>query len=276
MTETKPAARHNACPRILVIQPGTELECALTRGWVDALKQRAEVETVARAGYSELLDVGRNPADWHALPTGLLGLWQLRRTLHGRFDRVLCLGRPLPARLLATVCPPAERIGSTVGTASCPPDIDAQLGVLFARVGVKRPQRNGLTLTRQTREAAKRLLAGFGFGGADRPVIVAVGRQSQNALLAQCDLAAPFSSQPPVVLLPHGTSLDSIGSLGGRAYLVAAPDPALRAALIANAAILLGDHAPSSFLAALLRVPVHGGSTSTYIPADARTAKLIE
>ena len=60
----------------------------------------------------------------------------------------------------------------------------------------------------------------------------------------------------PVILLPEGHEIEFIGKLVGKAFFVAAPDPALRAALLGQASTLISDHPASIELARLMRIPV--------------------
>lgn len=245
--------------RILVIQLGAELECALTRGWVEALDAIAEVEVIARAEFCEIFAALPDTAQCHSLQRSLLEPLRLRQKLSEReFDCALCLNNTLLGGWLAGVCD--RRLQTQVGTPDEPQAIDAVLGVLFDRLGVTRPVRaEPMRLTGDTEAAATRVLRDIGFDAGAAPPMLAPRADSKGRLQNDWRSArAAFDDDGllPVILLPAGHELELISELGGRAYFIAAAGLPLRAAVIRHAAVLVSDDPASVELARLMGTPV--------------------
>lgn len=246
-------------PTVLVIQPGGELECAMTRSWVAALHKRADLHIVAGLQYAEILDIFLNPMRFHPVPHNPIDLLRLRRSLKGReFDHVLCLGNTLSSRLIASVCPTRKRIQTQIGPPERPSQIDAVLAVLFGRLGIEVPERdNAMLLTQRTLVTADELLREVGFDSGQPVPMIAPHAKADAALAASWQSAQPLmGTQLPVVLLPAGHEIEFIGTLVGKAFFITPSSPEVRAALIRRASLLLSNHPLSIELARLMHIPV--------------------
>ena len=245
--------------RVAVIPLGGEFECAMTRGWIEALAGQARVEILTRFEHREILDVCDDPFACHGLGRGPLDLLRLANTLKRLApDRAIRLDDTFAGRLLGTICA-AEKRSISERESQRPAAIDAALASIFKTLGVDAPLRTGpLRLTTQTVRRARKLLAQFGL---DRDQSIALYAPDAATTLKNQSIASPAELPGlPVVLMPPGEELDLIARLAGHAYLVRANDLALRAALIGRAGVLVSDHAPSIELAALMH-------TATEIPA---------
>ena len=259
---TDPTVIHR---RVAIIQLGGEFECAMTRGWIEALARRARVEIVTRPEHREILDVCDDPYCCHGLGRGPLDLLRLANTLkHLAPDSAIRLDDTFAGRLLGAVCA-AEKRSISERESQRPAAVDAALASIFKSLGVEAPLRPGpLRLTTQTVRRARELLAQFGF---DSDQSVAIYAPDAATTLKNRSIAAPAALPGlPVVLMPPGEELDLIARLAGHAYLVQANDLALRAALVGRARVLVSEHPPSIELAALMH-------TATETPADSASTR---
>jgi len=245
-------------PRVLVIQLGGELECAMTVGWIEALRPTADIEIVGRIEYSEILGALPQPTCYHPITANPLDLFRTRLQLKDRdFDRVLCLNNKLACRILATVCIAEKRIQTQIGPPTLPSEIDAVLAVIFARLGVAAPNRNStLTLSTRTQNIADETLRGFGFDKEQQPQMLAPQTGTESALSSWSSKSIRYDSTLPVILLPAGDEIEFIGALVGKAFLIPTSDLSFRAALIQRSCQLLSNDPPSIELAKLMGTPV--------------------
>lgn len=235
-------------PPLAVIQLGTELECAMTRGWLAALTTDYRPIVFTTVTGAELLDLGPGNAECQAVSPGALGLWSSARRLHQLgVPRMVVLSDSWGSRLMSSLG--RERLNlHRPGPAALPSTLDQAFCQCFSRLGVTTPERHEpLSVSRGTRAAARSLLAGIGIGDHDGLTLHAPASAASLPSLADISL--------PVVLLPPGAEIGTLGELAGMAYFLAPTSSALRAALISRADQLIGDDPLALELAALTATP---------------------
>lgn len=251
--------------RVVLIQLGGELECALTRGWLEAMEAKRVYRVVTRRKHRELLDLGSSPARCHALRPGLLPLLREARDLNtAGVAAAVALDQSRTSRLLATLSG-APLLSAEAAGHDDPVNIEAGLAAAFAPLGVTAPLRSGpLPLTRRTHALARELLGALALDTEHIATLFAPA--TEENLGNWLAYLRNDTTTMPVVLLPPGRELEVMRHLAGEAFFVRADDLALRAALIARAARLVSDDATSLAIAPLMQIRVDRDDTTRAAP----------